>query len=148
MSKWLYHFVFPATVNESSCFFTSSWTFDVSFSEFWSFLIGVSYSFKKELCFPDVIWNIFPCTYLPSVYLIWWGICWSEVKSLSCVWLFATPWTVAYQASPSIGFSRQGYWSGLPLRYLLNGLVLNWVCFLIVKFWVLRIFQIIVLCQT
>ena len=47
MSKWLYHFVFPATVNESSCFFTSSWTFDVSFSEFWSFLIGVSYLFKK-----------------------------------------------------------------------------------------------------
>ena len=38
----------------------------------------------------------------------------SEVKSLSCVQLFATPWTVAYQAPPSIGFSRQEYWSGLP----------------------------------
>ena len=38
----------------------------------------------------------------------------SEVKSLSCVQLFATPWTVAYQASPSVGFSRQEYWSGLP----------------------------------
>ena len=37
-----------------------------------------------------------------------------EVKSLSRVWLFATPWTVAYQASPSMGFSRQEYWSGLP----------------------------------
>ena len=37
-----------------------------------------------------------------------------EVKSLSRVLLFATPWTVAYQASPSMGFSRQGYWSGLP----------------------------------
>ena len=37
-----------------------------------------------------------------------------KVKSLSCVRLFATPWTVAYQASPSMGFSRQGYWSGLP----------------------------------
>ena len=36
-----------------------------------------------------------------------------KVKSLSRVWLFATPWTVAYQASPSMGFSRQGYWSGL-----------------------------------
>jgi len=36
------------------------------------------------------------------------------VKSLSSVRLFATPWTVAYQA-PSIGFSRQEYWSGLPL---------------------------------
>ena len=37
-----------------------------------------------------------------------------KVKSLSPVRLFATPWTVAYQASPSMGFSRQGYWSGLP----------------------------------
>ena len=37
-----------------------------------------------------------------------------KVKSLSCVQLFATPWTVAYQALPSMGFSRQEYWSGLP----------------------------------
>ena len=37
----------------------------------------------------------------------------SEVKSLSRVQPFATPWTVAYQATPSMGFSRQGYWSGL-----------------------------------
>ena len=39
---------------------------------------------------------------------------WSEVKSLSRVQLFAMPWTVAYQAPPSMGFSRQEYWSGLP----------------------------------
>ena len=38
----------------------------------------------------------------------------SEVKSLSHVQLFATPSTVAYQASPSMGFSRQEYWNGLP----------------------------------
>ena len=38
----------------------------------------------------------------------------SEVKSLSRVQLFATPWTVAYQAPRSMGFSRQEYWSGLP----------------------------------
>ena len=37
-----------------------------------------------------------------------------KVKSLSCVQLFATPWTVAYQAPLSMGFSRQEYWSGLP----------------------------------
>ena len=36
-----------------------------------------------------------------------------KVKSLSSVQLFATPWTVAYQASPSVGFYRQGYCSGL-----------------------------------
>ena len=40
---------------------------------------------------------------------------WSEVKSLSRVRLFATAWTVAYQAPPSMGFSRQEYWSGLPV---------------------------------
>ena len=38
-----------------------------------------------------------------------------KVKSLSCVWLLATPWTAAYQAPPSMGFSRQKYWSGVPL---------------------------------
>ena len=37
-----------------------------------------------------------------------------KVKSLSCVRLFATPWAVAYQAPPSMGFSRQESWSGLP----------------------------------
>ena len=34
---------------------------------------------------------------------------------LSCVQLFVTPWTVARQAPPSMGFSRQEYWSGMPL---------------------------------
>ena len=38
-----------------------------------------------------------------------------KVKSLSHVWLFVTPWTAAYQASPSMGFSMQEHWSGLPL---------------------------------
>ena len=37
-----------------------------------------------------------------------------KVKLLSCVRVSATPWTVAYQAPLSIGFSRQEYWSGLP----------------------------------
>ena len=40
-----------------------------------------------------------------------------KVKSLSRVRLFATPWTVAYQASPSMGFARQEYWSGLPFPF-------------------------------
>ena len=38
-----------------------------------------------------------------------------KVKSLSRVWLLVTPWTAAYQAFPSVGFSRQEYWSWLPL---------------------------------
>ena len=37
-----------------------------------------------------------------------------KVKSLSSVGLFATPWTVAYQAPSSMGFSKQEYWSRLP----------------------------------
>ena len=37
-----------------------------------------------------------------------------KVKSLSRARLFATPWTAAYQAPPSTGFSRQEYWSGVP----------------------------------
>ena len=40
---------------------------------------------------------------------------WEEkVKSLSCVRLFMTPWTAAHLAPPSMGFSRQEYWSGVP----------------------------------
>ena len=38
----------------------------------------------------------------------------SEVKLLSRVQLFATPWTAAHQASPSMEFSRHEYWSGVP----------------------------------
>ena len=38
-----------------------------------------------------------------------------KVKSLSRVQLLATPWTAAYQAPPFMGFSRQEYWSGVPL---------------------------------
>ena len=37
-----------------------------------------------------------------------------KVKSLSRVRFFVTPWIVAHQAPPSMGFSRQEYWSGLP----------------------------------
>ena len=36
------------------------------------------------------------------------------MKSLSRVQLFVIPWTVAYKVPPSMGFSRQEYWSGLP----------------------------------
>ena len=52
----------------------------------------------------------------------WVAICFSnawkwkvKVKSLSCVRLLATPWTASYQDPLSMGFSRQEYWSGVPL---------------------------------
>ena len=41
-----------------------------------------------------------------------------KVKSISRVWLSATPWAAAFQAPPSMGFSRQEYWSGVPLPSL------------------------------
>ena len=46
-------------------------------------------------------------------------------KSLSCVQLFATPWTAAYQAPPSMGFSRQEYWSRVPSPSLHYGGVIE-----------------------
>ena len=53
-----------------------------------------------------------------------------KVKSLSRVPLFATPWTAAYQAPPSMGFSRQEYWSGVPLpspflMYILSQIIIE-----------------------
>ena len=42
----------------------------------------------------------------------------SESEVAQCVWLLATPWTATYQAPPSMGFSRQEYWSGVPLSRL------------------------------
>ena len=50
-----------------------------------------------------------------------------KVKSLSCVWLFATPWTPAYQAPPSMGFSRQEYWSGVPLPSPYKDFIYAWI---------------------
>ena len=58
---------------------------------------------------------------LPARTLEWVTISFSNAwkwkvkgKLLSRVWLFATPWTAAYQAPLSMGFSRQEYWSGVP----------------------------------
>ena len=39
---------------------------------------------------------------------------WERAVMLSCVWLFTTPWTAAYQVPRSMEFSRQEFWSGLP----------------------------------
>ena len=47
-----------------------------------------------------------------------------KVKLLSHVRLLATPWTAAYQAPPSMGFSRQEYWSGVPSPRSLSLLIL------------------------
>ena len=46
----------------------------------------------------------------------------AAAKSLSHVWVLVTPWTAAYQAPPSMGFSRLEYWSGVPLPSLWGSL--------------------------
>ena len=48
-----------------------------------------------------------------------------RVKSFSRVRLLAIPWTAAYQAPPSMGFSRQDYWSGVPLTSLVGYLLIT-----------------------
>ena len=55
------------------------------------------------------------------------------MKSLSRVRLFATPWTAAYQAPPSMGFSRQEYWSGVPLPSPMSLLSLSWIFSILVS---------------
>ena len=45
------------------------------------------------------------------------SVLWAHAQSLSCVPLFATPWTVACQAFLSVGFPRKEYWSGLPFPF-------------------------------
>ena len=50
-----------------------------------------------------------------------------KLKSLSRAWLLATPWTAAYQAPPSMGFSRQESWSGVPMPSLSYTVVLPYI---------------------
>ena len=61
-----------------------------------------------------------------------------KVNLLSCVWLLATPWTVAHQAPPFMGFPRQECWSGVPLPsllYVLGHPKIQWlyhdICFIV-----------------
>ena len=68
----------------------------------------------KTLTFTTVLkersWKIIFLTFGHSIILL----LKVKVKSLSCVWLFETPWTVAHQSPLSMGFPRQESWSGLP----------------------------------
>ena len=60
-------------------------------------------------------WYYWAKTVISELWKLIEGIQW--IESLSRVWLFATPWPVAHQASLSMGFSRQEYWSVLPFLY-------------------------------
>ena len=59
-----------------------------------------------------------PFFWISCVNDLWWSLfVWSDVKLLSHIRLFVTPWTIAYQVPPSMGFSRQEYWSRLPFPF-------------------------------
>ena len=97
-----------------------------SFSALGSLSAAAAKSTQSCLTLCDLIDGSSPGSPVPGILqartLEWVAISFSnagkwkvKVKSLSHVWLLATPWTAAYQAPPSMGFSRQEYWSGLPL---------------------------------
>ena len=69
-------------------------------------------SLKSESSWFTYYWSL--AWIILSITLLEYEVKWSELKLLSRVRLFATPWTVAYQASQSMEFSRHEYWSGLP----------------------------------
>ena len=90
----------PSLISTPSLYVSSpsgKWTFDLAF---------ISYSSESSS-------SIFPQKHLGHSLLSrkQWKV---KVKSLIGVRLFATPWTIAYHAPPSVGFSRQECWSGLP----------------------------------
>ena len=111
---------------------SASVTFSYSFPPAWPlryFSVAAAAAAKSLQSCPtlwDPIDGSPPCSPIPGSLqartLEWDAISFSnawkwkaKVKLLSCVRLLATPWTAAYQAPPSMGFSRQEYWSGLPL---------------------------------
>ena len=92
------------------CYFPSCLKGAASLTRWLFPLDTVRFSFFID--FHNFGYNMIWCNFL-HVSCAWWFLK-VKVKSLSRVWLFATPWTVAYQAPPSMGFSRQECWSGLP----------------------------------
>ena len=98
----------PHPVRGFSDFGISSWK---RWNKFWILKRLWYVHLKRVISFSlisdDCSWMKLQRNWYPSS-----GSC--SVKLLSCVWLFAAPWTVACQVSLSMGFSRQEYWSGLP----------------------------------
>ena len=87
---------------------------------FKSFLLKSKYiwkSFTLPKCFPNFSHSFAIFTILLYSYTTFYKIFlfyYIYAKSLSRVWLFAPPWTVAHEAPLTMGFPRQIYWSGLP----------------------------------
>ena len=102
---------FKCTSFHSFCSFLFSIIFLLCLYSFYLIFIPLPFSFfwPSKKCFFLLLFLISPFFLLCFSLLSE-----SAVKSLSRVRVFATPWTVAYKAPLSMGFSRQEYWSGLP----------------------------------
>ena len=91
-------------------------------------------SLQGSFCFTSFSQLLMSLAILGVFYLV--GVCVCVCvcvcQLLSCVQLFATPWTVAFQVPLSMGFSRQGYWSGLPLPSC-NYMALISLCFYLLQ---------------
>ena len=118
----------PATVSYSIAGSTTSWEDNSYLLNAGKGLTAKSLQSCLTLCNP--IDGSLPGSPIPGILqartLEWVAIFFSnawkwkvKVKSLSRVRLLATPWTAAHQAPPPMGFSRQEYWSGVPLPSLL-----------------------------
>ena len=98
---------FPLQVGPKEATFSS---FSLSPQELFSqhyFPVNETYLFSRLL-------TSLVLTRVYQTMLVPWKKAMTNLKLLSRVRIFATPWTVAYPASPSMGFFRQEYWSGLP----------------------------------
>ena len=97
---------------QQTCIFCSCRYFDVlSFSELFIFLVSCVNSWVSH----TKLWDGYQICLVTSLRADLISV-WVCVRARTVMsWLFATPWTVAHQAPLSMGFSRQEYWSGLPL---------------------------------
>ena len=121
--------MFPSAIHESTCFplpkldRSDSLTLHISVKS--KIHAAAAKSLQSCLTLCDPIDGSPPGSPVPGILqertLEWVAIssnAWKwkvKVKSLSRVRPSVTPWTAAFQAPPSMGFSRQGYWSGMPL---------------------------------
>ena len=123
--------IYPKLFKLLLCFFLEVCKSSLLFSIFcisWWFAAAAATAKSLQLCLTlcDPIDDSPPGSSVPGIFqariLEWVAISFSsawkwkvKVRLLSCVWLFTTPQTAAYQAPPSMEFSRQEYWSGSPV---------------------------------
>ena len=126
---WYHFFIQLVGLNESQCRFWSKfiyWDGEIDWSHFPTAAAAAAKSLQSWPTPCDPMDGSPPGSPTPGILqartLEWVAISFSnagkwkvKMKSLSLARPSATPWTAAYQAHPSMGFSRQEYWSGVPL---------------------------------